>query len=183
MINCGSETCKFWILDIYHLDIVFNPCGSLFCSIQIWNCHYGTKIYWFFNFICIFLDLWWSILGLKHVFLDPWCIPIGSCFQSFGVIMFFNSDLKLPLWEQSLMIFLLHLHFLDLSGSILGLKHVIFGSLIHTDWILFSILLGHYFAQFRSEIAIRRTEFNDFSTSSAFFWIFHDQFWVWNMYF
>ena len=83
--------------------------------------------------------------------------------------MFFNSDLKLPLWEQSLMIFLLHLHFLDLSGSILVLKHVIFGSLIHTDWILFSILLGHYFAQFRSEIAIRRTEFNDFSTSSAFF--------------
>ena len=122
-----------------------------------------------FQFHLHFLDLWWSILGLKHVFLDPWCIPIGSCFQSFGVIMFFNSDLKLPLWEQSLMIFLLHLHFLDLSGSILVLKHVIFGSLIHTDWILFSILLGHYFAQFRSEIAIRRTEFNDFSTSSAFF--------------
>ena len=38
--------------------------------------------------------------------------------------------------------------FLDLSGSILGLKHVLFRSLIHTDWILFSILLGHYFSSF-----------------------------------
>ena len=66
--------------------------------------------------------------------------------------------------------------FLNLSGSILGLKHVLFRSLIYTDWILFSTLFDHYFAQIRSEFAIMRAEFNDFPTSSAFFWIFQDQF-------
>ena len=75
-----------------------------------------------------FLDLSWSILGLKHVFFDSWYIPNGYCFQSFWVIVLLNSDLKLPLWEQSLMIFLLHLDFFDLSWSILGLKHVFFDS-------------------------------------------------------
>ena len=58
--------------------------------------------------------------------------------------------------EQNSIIFLLHLHFLDLSGSILGLNHVLFRSLIHTNWILFSTLLDHYFAQIRSEFAILR---------------------------
>ena len=43
-INFSSETCNFWILDTYRLDIVFNPFGSLFCSIQIWNCHYESRI-------------------------------------------------------------------------------------------------------------------------------------------
>ena len=66
------------------------------------------------------------------------------------------------------MIFLLHLNFVDLSGSLLGLKHVLFRSLIHTDWNLFSILLGHYFAKFRSETAIMRVEFNNFPTTFAF---------------
>ena len=154
--------------------------------------------------------------------------------------MLFNSDLKLPLWEQNLMIVQLHLHFfgsfminfgselcifrsliytnwilfstplshyfaqfrsetaimwakfnyfptsaafLDLSWSILDLKQVFLRSLIHTNWKVFSNLLGHYVVQFRSETAIMREEFNDFLTSSAFFWIFHDQFWVWNVYF
>ena len=79
------------------------------------------------------------------------------------------------------MIFLLHLNFLDLSGSISGLKHVLYKFLTHTNWILFSILLDHYFAQITSEFAIMRAEFNDFPSSSASFWIFHDQFWVRNV--
>ena len=44
MINFGSETCNFWILDTYRLDIDFNPFGSIFCSIQIWNCHFENRI-------------------------------------------------------------------------------------------------------------------------------------------
>ena len=50
-----------------------------------------------------------------------------------------------------------------------GAETCIFRSLIYTDWIFLSILLGHYFAQFRPETAIMRAEFNDFPTSSAFF--------------
>ena len=122
-----------------------------------------------FYFICIFVDLSWSILGLKHVFLDPWYIPNGSCFQSFWVIMLFNSDLKLPLWEQKSMIFQLHLHFFGSFMINFGSQTCIFRSLIDTDWILLSFLLGHYFAQFRSETAIMRSKFNDFPKSSAFF--------------
>ena len=53
-INFRSETCNVWILDTYQLDIVVKYFGSLFCSIQIWNCHYENRIYWVFNFICIF---------------------------------------------------------------------------------------------------------------------------------
>ena len=64
-----------------------------------------------------------------------------------------------------------------------GSETCIFRSLIYTDWIFFSIFLGHYFAEFRPVTAIMREEFNDFPTSSAFFWIFHDQYWVWNMFF
>ena len=128
-----------------------------------------------------FLDLSWSILGLKHVFFDSWYIPNGYCFQSFWVIVLLNSDLKLPLWEQSLMIFLLHLDFFDLSWSILGLKHVFFDSWYIPNGYCFQSFWGNFFAQFRCETAIMRAEFNDFSTSSAFFWIFHDQLWVWNM--
>ena len=180
-INFKSETCNVWIHDTYQLDIVVNCFGSLFCSIQIWNYplweqnimisqihlhFFGSFMIYFVSEKCIFrpliytdwisfsillghhvvqfrsktaimraevndfstssaffLDLSWSILGLKHVFLDPWYLPIGSCFQSFWVIV----------------------------------------------------------VQFRSETAIMRAQFNYFPTSSAFFWIFHDQFWVWNM--
>ena len=73
--------------------------------------------------------------------------------------------------EQNSMIFQLHLHFLDLSSINFRTEtcHVLFRSLIHTDWILFSILLIHYFAQLRSKTATMRAEFNDFPTSSAFF--------------
>ena len=168
-INFRSETCNVWILNTYQLDIVVNYFGSLVCSIQIWNGHYENRIQWFFDFICIFLDLSWSLLGLKHVFLDPWYIPIGSWFQSIWVSILFNLDLKLPLWEQNLIVFQLHLHFFGSFMINFGSETCIFRSLIYTDWILFSILLGHYFAQFRSETAIMRTEFNDFPTSSAFF--------------
>ena len=81
------------------------------------------------------------------------------------------------------MIFQHHLHFFGCFMFNFGSETRIFRSLIYTDWILFSIVLGHFFAQFRSETAIVRPEFNDFPTSSAFFWIFVDQFCVWNMYF
>ena len=116
-----------------------------------------------------FSDLSWSILGLKHVFLDPWYIPIGYCFQFFWVIILLNSDLKLPLWEQNLTIFLLHLHFFGSFMINFGSETCIFRSMICSDWILFSILLGHYVVQFRSKTAIMRAEFNGFPTSSAFF--------------
>ena len=81
------------------------------------------------------------------------------------------------------MIFQIHLHFFGSFMIYFVSETPIFRSLIYTDWILFSILLGHYFAHFRSETAIMRAKFNDFPTSSAFFWIFDDQFCVWNMYF
>ena len=183
MINLGSETCIFRSL-IY----------SNWILISIHLCHYvvqfrsETAIMWAENndfptssaFSLIFHSQFWI---WSRYFSDPWYIPIGYCFQIFWVIMLFNSDLKLPLWEQNLIVFQLHLHFFGSFMINFGSETCIFRSLIYTDWILFSVLLGHYFAQFRSETAIMRTEFNDFPTSSAFFWIFHDQFWVWNMYF
>ena len=118
------------------------------------------------------MDLSWSILGMKHVFLDPWFIPIESCFHSFWVIILLNSDLKLPLWEQNLTIFQLHLHFFGSLMINFVSETCTFRSLINTDWISFSILLGHNVVQFRSETAIMRAEFNDFPTSYAFFWSF-----------
>ena len=59
--------------------------------------------------------------------------------------------------------------FLGLSRSLLDLKHVLFRSLLHTDWILFLIFLGQYFPQFRSETDIMSAKFNEFPTSSEFF--------------
>ena len=50
----------------------------------------------------------------------------------------------------------------------LGLKLIFFRSSIHTNWILFSILLDHAFALFRSELAVFRSVSNDFPTSAAF---------------
>ena len=151
MINFWSETCIFRSL-IYTDWILFSILlGHYFAQFRSETAIMRAEFNDFPTSSAFFLDLWWSILCLKHVFLSPWYIPIGSGFQSFWNIMLFNSDLKLPIWEQSLIIFLLHKHFSYLSASILGLKHVMFGSLIHTNWILLSIILGHYFAQFRSE--------------------------------
>ena len=96
------------------MDLVFNPFRSCFCLIRIWICNCESIILRFFIFSCTFLDLSWSISGLKHVF---------------------------------------------------------FWSLLHTNWILFSILLDHNFALFRSEYQLWEQS-NDFPTSVALFWIF-----------
>ena len=97
----GLEHVFFKILDTYQLNPVFNSFRSLFCSNQIWICNYESRIQWFPNFICVFLDLLWSISGLKHVFLDPWCIPnIGSCFQSFWVIILAHLPRLLKVFDD-----------------------------------------------------------------------------------
>ena len=182
MVNFGSETFTFrslnytnWIMFsilLFHHVVQFRSKTAIMRA-EFNDFSTSSAFFWIFH------DQFW-VWNMYFWILDIYRLDL--VFNPFGSLLF-NSDLKLPLWEQNLTTFQIHMRFFGSFMINFGSETCIFRSMIYTDWILFSILLGHYVVQFRSETAIMRAEINNFPTSSAFFWIFHDQFLVWNMYF
>ena len=127
-----------WILFSILLDHVFALFRSEYAIVR--------TIQWFSNFSCTFLDLSWSIPGLKHVFFRSlihtyWILFSILLDHNFALFRFEYAIVRTIQWFSNF-----SCTSLDLLWSILCLKHVFFRSLIHTNWILFSILLDHVFA-------------------------------------
>ena len=180
MINFGSETCTFrsliytiWIMFsilLGHYAVQFRSETAImraeFNDFPTSSPFFGSFMINFGSETCIFRFMIYT----KWILFS---ILLGHCFAQF------RSETAIMRAEFN--------DFPTSSGFFwpfminFGSETCTFRSLIYTIWIMFSILLGHFFAQFRCETAIMRAEFNDFSTSSAFFWIFQDQLWVWNM--
>ena len=170
-INFGSETCTFrsliytiWIMFsilLGHYAVQFRSETAImraeFNDFPTSSPFFGSFMINFGSETCIF----WFMIYTKWILFS---ILLGHCFAQF------RSETAIMRAEFN--------DFPTSSGFFwpfminFGSETCIFWFMIYTKWILFSILLGHCFAQFRSETAIMRAEFNDFPTSSGFFWPF-----------
>ena len=180
MINFGSETCIFtsmicthWILFSIHFGHYFAQFRSetaimraKFNDFPTSSAFFGSFMINFVSGTCVFISLIYT----------GW-----NCFQSFWVIMLFNSDLKLPLWEQSLMLFQLHLPFFRIFHDQFWVWNMYFEIL---DLFGLNIVFNPFGSLFCS-IQIWNCHYESriqwFSYFICIFWIFHDQFCVWNM--